>query len=205
MQGYVRKRGQKNPAFKQRFFVLDQRCLKYYKTQADMQAHKPSLGEMSCYGLKAHKVKHSPRHFIVICKQGRVMECEVEEDSQRDDWVVKIDEAAAVAEETVHTIRSNKVRISSALKAPGSMSAQRLSLMEDLCRNSRFVHAQLWYFRPQKEILEYTGEHFTCSSLSSETDKVTDLLASLGRCNCRRFGVETPPSHQKQGDHKACE
>ena len=93
-QGFVKKRGQLNAAFKRRYFLIHRGTLAYYKAQSDLRRNLAPQGRLSCKGMSTKKDPDFSRRFIIYDSEGREMVCECDEESERDTWIEKIAEAA---------------------------------------------------------------------------------------------------------------
>ena len=83
-------------------------------------------------------------------------------------------------------------------KIAPTLTPQCASIMEDVCRHSRFVHAQLWRPSPHEKTLELRGEHFTTScfaeyaaaaGITGAQEKIQDMLTL---CVASRVDVGNP-------------
>ena len=84
-------------------------------------------------------------------------------------------------------------------KVAPTLSPQCSSIMDDICRHSRFVHAQLWRLTPDQKELELRSEHFTTSCFAGgDKDAQEKLKAMLTLCEESHVDIGTffrLPSH----------
>ena len=110
-KGYMKKRGQKNSAFKHRFLVLDAEGLKWYKNEDDFKRNPNTyLGAMSSRSLQAHitqelRVQKDDVVFSVSGEQipkykARTLHLKVGSVGERDAWIDEISQAADQANAT---------------------------------------------------------------------------------------------------------
>ena len=130
-QGYVKKRGQNNTAFKRRFFVLKDEWLRYYETQDAFESKQADKGQLSCVGMYTRKDKGMPCHFDIIDNAGRVLQCQCDEPSERDAWIENI-AAAALAAAVAKSLQMQKDGLSPHHQEP----AQETRLQTALRRSS---------------------------------------------------------------------
>ena len=114
-KGYVRKKGQINPAWKTRFFVLqeDGTC-SYYATEAAFEQHKEKKGDFVCRGarLVANAGSDDKNGFLFNVHldggstDDRVIECAVDTAASRDAWVMSLS-AASMGDDCVVAIHSD--------------------------------------------------------------------------------------------------
>ena len=114
-KGYVRKKGQINPAWKTRFFVLqeDGTC-SYYATEAAFEQHKEKKGDFVCRGarLVANAGSDDKNGFLFNVHldggstDDRVIECAVDTAASRDAWVMSLS-AASMGDDCVVAIQSD--------------------------------------------------------------------------------------------------
>jgi hypothetical protein len=77
-------------------------------------------------------------------------------------------------------------------KVAPTLSPQCASIMDDICRHSCFVHAQLWRLTPDQKELELRGEHFTTSCFAGgDKDAQGKLKAMLTLCEESHVDIGT--------------
>ena len=99
-EGVVRKRGQTNTAFAERYFVLAAGSLKYYKSKKDVDLNHKAQGELLCKGLQVEAApttsdRKTEFDFIITDAQGKRIICCVPSEVERDVWLSKLSKAAA--------------------------------------------------------------------------------------------------------------
>ena len=132
-KGYVKKRGVKNSAYKQRFLVLDSESLKWYKNESVFkQNHSSYLGAMDSRSLvlQANKLHHGTDTFTVSGTQlpemtTRDLTCKVATSEEREAWLSEISHAATLAKASIALDASVKKPVSAALQASGDRKQQR--------------------------------------------------------------------------------
>ena len=104
-KGYMKKRGQKNSAFKHRFLVLDAEGLKWYKNEDDFKRNPNSyLGAMASGSLETHFTQELGvlKDDVVFSVSGeqipkhkaRTLHLKVGSVGERDAWIDEISHAA---------------------------------------------------------------------------------------------------------------
>jgi hypothetical protein len=101
-QGAVRKRGQLNTAYKQRWFVLfTDGTLKYFKDQKTYEHNQPCSGTVECQGLAVYASKEidigTHFGFTLMDATQKQIQCSCESAQARDMWVEAIRWAASQA------------------------------------------------------------------------------------------------------------
>lgn len=103
LAGVVRKRGQINTAFAERYFVLAAGVLKYYASKKELDLNKKPRGELLCKGLRvgvdwsAGSLKNG-FDFTITDARGKRVVCSVPREADREIWVAKLKDAAAELE-----------------------------------------------------------------------------------------------------------
>ena len=79
LEGYVRKRGQLNPVFKERYFVLEGHTLQYFKTKQMFTRNQAPQGTLDCRGLVVAADPSNDTvdvfNFIIETANGTRIEC----------------------------------------------------------------------------------------------------------------------------------
>ena len=103
LAGVVRKRGQINTAFAERYFVLAAGVLQYYASKKELELNKKPRGELMCKGLRvgvdwsAGSLKNG-FEFTITDARGKRVVCSVPREADREIWVAKLKDTAAELE-----------------------------------------------------------------------------------------------------------
>jgi hypothetical protein len=110
-EGWVRKRGQVNKAFKERYFVLTTGVLKYYLSHEDYVAQRPEQNSLDCLGLRVEAppggegskaddgedVCDTKKEltFVLTSAGGKRVVCQVGSGNECKEWVRHVKAAAS--------------------------------------------------------------------------------------------------------------
>jgi hypothetical protein len=111
VQGWVWKRGGKNPAFKRRWFILKNNVLKYYKEPPSRDSvgdafgleQVDAKGSLECQGMQVEELGRDEEGrfmFSMMADRGttdRKIICACEDEFERDRWVAKLLQAKKAA------------------------------------------------------------------------------------------------------------
>ena len=103
--GFLKKRGQTNAAFKNRFFVLDGTDVQYFASEADYRAKRAPKGSISCIGLGLNKDGGHTKDgylFTLFLSNKKVIECASQSDADRTLWLEAFECAQIVKSEHPH-------------------------------------------------------------------------------------------------------
>jgi hypothetical protein len=105
LEGYVRKRGQLNPVFKERYFVLEGHTLKYFKTKQTFARNQSPQGTLDCHGLVVAADPSNDTvdvfNFIIETANGTRIECACDSSQARHTWLQALGERTRVSHSSI--------------------------------------------------------------------------------------------------------
>jgi hypothetical protein len=112
-EGLVRKRGQLNDTFRERYFVLSEGVVSNYKSKKAFEGGNAAQSSMICHGMKVVNVSHGDDktgfEFTLVDADGRQVTCSVSSKTERNIWIEKLSQAAAsVANESNLSVDDNE-------------------------------------------------------------------------------------------------
>ena len=110
VEGHVQKRGQLNPVFKERYFVLEGLTLKYFKTKQTYANNHAPQGTLDCRGLV---VTSDPLNdtddmfnFIIETASGTKVPCACNSSKTRHMWLHALGERARLSHASIFEVQS---------------------------------------------------------------------------------------------------